>query len=168
MRVLVFRVPEGAWTFQHIKQNAHIFLSKMCVRVKRLTPAPKIFTTNSPSIHPDFPEQQARLLSGTNKTNKMPRRYARASRSTHFGALTLYMTLDRVLQDTRMVAAASIDRIVHVWSTQTHELLHRLDGHTESVYAVTFSHDGNTLVSGGLDKTIKVGEDAFFFHLTDS
>lgn len=55
-----------------------------------------------------------------------------------------------------MVAAASIDRIVHVWSTQTHKLLHRLDGHTESVYAVTFSHDGNTLVSGGLDKTIKV------------
>lgn len=55
-----------------------------------------------------------------------------------------------------MVAAASIDRIVHVWSTQTHKLLHRLDGHTESVYAVTFSHDGNRLVSGGLDKTIKV------------
>lgn len=55
-----------------------------------------------------------------------------------------------------MVAAASIDRIVHVWSTQTHKLLHRLDGHTESVYALTFSHDGNTLVSGGLDKTIKV------------
>lgn len=55
-----------------------------------------------------------------------------------------------------MVAAASIDRIVHVWSTQTHELLHRLDGHTESVYAVTFSQDGNRLVSGGLDKTIKV------------
>lgn len=55
-----------------------------------------------------------------------------------------------------MVAAASIDRIVHVWSTQTHKLLHRLDGHTESVYAVTFSQDGNRLVSGGLDKTIKV------------
>lgn len=61
-----------------------------------------------------------------------------------------------VKQDTKMVAAASIDRIVHVWSTQTHELLHRLDGHTESVYAVTFSHEGDRLVSGGLDKTIKV------------
>lgn len=59
-------------------------------------------------------------------------------------------------QDTRTVAAASIDRVVHVWSTQTHKLLHRLDGHTQSVYAVTFSHDGSQLVSGGLDKTIKV------------
>lgn len=54
-----------------------------------------------------------------------------------------------------MVAAASIDRVVHVWSTQTHKILHRLDGHTESVYCVTFSADGNRLVSGGLDKTIK-------------
>lgn len=54
-----------------------------------------------------------------------------------------------------MVAAASIDRVVHVWSTQTHNILHRLDGHTESVYCVTFSADGNRLVSGGLDKTIK-------------
>lgn len=54
-----------------------------------------------------------------------------------------------------MVAAASIDRVVHVWSTQTHKILHRLDGHTESVYCVTFSTDGNRLVSGGLDKTIK-------------
>ncbi|CAM9406871.1 unnamed protein product, partial [Discosporangium mesarthrocarpum] len=59
-------------------------------------------------------------------------------------------------QDTAMVAAASIDRIVHVWSTHTSKLLHRLDGHTESVYAVTFSLDGNLLISGGLDKTIKV------------
>lgn len=56
-----------------------------------------------------------------------------------------------------MVAAASIDRVVHVWCTQTHKILHRLDGHTESVYAVTFSADGHRLVSGGLDKTIKVG-----------
>ncbi|CAM9717719.1 unnamed protein product, partial [Ectocarpus sp. 12 AP-2014] len=54
-----------------------------------------------------------------------------------------------------MVAAASIDRVVHVWSTQTHKILHRLDGHSESVYAITFSADGNRLVSGGLDKTIK-------------
>ena len=57
-----------------------------------------------------------------------------------------------------MVAAASIDRVVHVWSTKTQKLLHRLDGHTESVYAVTFSQDGNRLVSGGLDKTIKVSD----------
>ena len=59
-----------------------------------------------------------------------------------------------------MVAAASIDRVVHVWSTKTQKLLHRLDGHTESVYAVTFSQDGNRLVSGGLDKTIKVSNTA--------
>ena len=58
-----------------------------------------------------------------------------------------------------MVAAASIDRVVHVWSTQApHKILHRLDGHTETVYCVAFSADGNRLVSGGLDKTIKASK----------
>ncbi|CAM9994099.1 unnamed protein product, partial [Ectocarpus sp. 8 AP-2014] len=60
-----------------------------------------------------------------------------------------------------MVAAASIDRVVHVWSTQTHKILHRLDGHSESVYAITFSADGNRLVSGGLDKTIKASAEVW-------
>lgn len=66
------------------------------------------------------------------------------------------------VQDIKMVAAASIDRVVHVWSTQTHKILHRLDGHMESVYCVTFSADGNRLVSGGLDKTIKAREMTHF------
>jgi general transcriptional corepressor TUP1 len=32
------------------------------------------------------------------------------------------------------------------------------DAHTESVYSVAFSADGAQLISGGLDKTIKVWE----------
>ncbi|CAN0528017.1 unnamed protein product, partial [Ectocarpus sp. 12 AP-2014] len=71
------------------------------------------------------------------------------------GVTSVVLRQARDRGDTTMVAAASIDRVVHVWSTQTHKILHRLDGHSESVYAITFSADGNRLVSGGLDKTIK-------------
>jgi WD40 repeat protein len=36
------------------------------------------------------------------------------------------------------------------------KLLRTLQGHTDSVFSVAFSPDGQTLVSGSLDKTIKI------------
>jgi glucose repression regulatory protein TUP1 len=59
------------------------------------------------------------------------------------------------------VAAGSLDRSVRVWDTTTGYLVERLespDGHQDSVYSVAFSPNGRDLVSGSLDKTIKMWE----------
>jgi len=48
-----------------------------------------------------------------------------------------------------------------VWDTQSGYLVERLegpDGHKDSVYSVAFAPNGKDLVSGSLDKTIKMWE----------
>jgi general transcriptional corepressor TUP1 len=55
-----------------------------------------------------------------------------------------------------LVAAGSIDKVVRIWDIQTGQLIGRLIGHTESVYSVVFTPDGNGLVSGSLDCTLKL------------
>jgi glucose repression regulatory protein TUP1 len=45
---------------------------------------------------------------------------------------------------------------VRVWDTRTGQQVERLRGHKDSVYSVAFSPDGNSLVSGSLDKSLKV------------
>ncbi|MEH2015714.1 MAG: hypothetical protein V7K65_30430 [Nostoc sp.] len=45
---------------------------------------------------------------------------------------------------------------VKVWQLNTGELIHTFNGHSAEVYAIAFSADGKTLVSGGRDKTIKI------------
>ena len=57
------------------------------------------------------------------------------------------------------MAAGSLDKSVRVWSVPAGDLIGRLegaDGHTDSVYSVAFSPDSDSLVSGSLDKTIKM------------
>lgn len=46
--------------------------------------------------------------------------------------------------------------MVRVWDVQTGEALERLEGHKDSVYSVAFMPDGRTLISGSLDKTLKL------------
>ncbi|KAL9081580.1 MAG: hypothetical protein Q9159_007244 [Coniocarpon cinnabarinum] len=68
--------------------------------------------------------------------------------------------------DGRLVAAGSLDRSVRVWETDTGAAIDNLDGmpngkeqvggHGDSVYSVSFSPNGYELVSGSLDKTIKL------------
>ena len=71
----------------------------------------------------------------------------------------------------RFVAAGSLDRSVRVWDTETGQNIDSLEGpptsgpgkdqtsgHTDSVYSVSFSPSGRELVSGSLDKTIKMWE----------
>ena len=73
--------------------------------------------------------------------------------------------------DGRLVAAGSLDRSVRVWDTDTGTSIDSIDGppnggpnreqmggHNDSVYSVSFSPQGNELVSGSLDKTIKMWE----------
>ena len=68
------------------------------------------------------------------------------------------------------IAAGSLDRSVRVWEAGSGTQVECLDGstgahgrdsagvHQDSVYSVSFSQSGNELVSGSLDKTIKMWE----------
>ncbi|RHY35147.1 hypothetical protein DYB32_000361 [Aphanomyces invadans] len=56
--------------------------------------------------------------------------------------------------DGRLLAAASLDKVVRIWDTQTTELMDRLEGHNDSVYSLAFSPDGKNIISGSLDKNI--------------
>ncbi len=55
---------------------------------------------------------------------------------------------------TRLVVASSIG--IWIYDAQTGEVLDLLTGHTDWVYSVSFSPDGETLVSGSLDDTIRL------------
>ena len=52
--------------------------------------------------------------------------------------------------------ASGSDTIVRIWNTTTGELEDELEGHTDHVRSVAFSHNGHLIVSGGSDKTIRV------------
>jgi glucose repression regulatory protein TUP1 len=58
--------------------------------------------------------------------------------------------------DGRVLAAASLDKMIRIWDTQSGILFERLEGHKDSVYSVAFMPDGKMLVSGSLDKTLKL------------
>ncbi len=49
--------------------------------------------------------------------------------------------------DGRLIASASLDRIVKIWDAVSCQLLHQLKGHTGVVMCVAFSPDGKVLVS---------------------
>lgn len=46
--------------------------------------------------------------------------------------------------------------MVRIWDLRTGQLLERFEGHKNSVYSVAFSPDGRSIVSGSLDKTLKI------------
>lgn len=63
--------------------------------------------------------------------------------------------------DGKYVAAGSLDKMVRVWSAEDGQLLAQMDGHKDSVYSVAFNPNADaqhklTLVSGSLDKTLKL------------
>ena len=65
--------------------------------------------------------------------------------------------------DSKYIAAGSLDCAVRVWDSETGFLVERLDsenelgtGHKNSVYSVVFTRDGNKVVSGSLDRTVKL------------
>jgi periodic tryptophan protein 2 len=56
-----------------------------------------------------------------------------------------------------VVCAGSLDDFdIHVWSVQTGQLLDQLSGHEAPVSSLAFAADGNHLVSGSWDRTVRV------------
>lgn len=48
------------------------------------------------------------------------------------------------------------DNTVRIWNLASKEVIHSLKGHSDWVYSVAFSPDGQTLASGSKDNTIKL------------
>ena len=58
--------------------------------------------------------------------------------------------------DSRILAIGDRSKRVVLWNISTRKVLARLEGHDGWVSALTFSPDGKTLYSGGIDQTVKL------------
>jgi WD40 repeat protein len=56
----------------------------------------------------------------------------------------------------RFWVSAHSDCNIRVWHTATHQRMGQLTGHSDLVNAIALSPDGQRLVSGSADKTVKV------------
>eukprot|EP00658_Telonema_sp_P-2_P077630 TRINITY_DN7065_c0_g1_i1.p1 TRINITY_DN7065_c0_g1~~TRINITY_DN7065_c0_g1_i1.p1 ORF type:complete len:364 (+),score=54.34 TRINITY_DN7065_c0_g1_i1:37-1128(+) len=56
----------------------------------------------------------------------------------------------------RLLASASADKSILLWSTETFELISTCSGHTGPVNSIAFSSDSTMLVSGSRDRTIRL------------
>jgi len=68
------------------------------------------------------------------------------------------VTTVAVSPDEKFLAAGSLGGVVRVWDTEKGTLVERFKGHKDSVYSVAFSTSGLELLSGSVDKTIKLWE----------
>lgn len=66
-----------------------------------------------------------------------------------------------ISQDRKFIATGSLDRIVRVFelfdelNKEEFKLIETFEGHTDSVYSVTFDPHDSTVISGSLDRTIR-------------
>src|SRR5262249_27488417 len=56
----------------------------------------------------------------------------------------------------RLVSGGSGDNSAIIWDVEGRKLLHRLQGHTDGMYAVGFTPDGERVVSGSYDTTLRL------------
>ena len=52
--------------------------------------------------------------------------------------------------------SASWDKTLNIWLAYDGRLMHTLNGHTSGVLSISYSPDGQHIVSGSGDKTIKI------------
>ncbi|PLZ57433.1 hypothetical protein CBP24_10530 [Fischerella thermalis WC439] len=55
-----------------------------------------------------------------------------------------------------MLASGSADGTIKLWNIQTKEEICTLTGHTDEVYSLAFSPDGQILASGSADGSIRI------------
>lgn len=55
-----------------------------------------------------------------------------------------------------MLATASFDATIRLWDPESGQCLHVLDKHTDPVYSVSFSADGQYLASGSFDRCLHI------------
>ena len=58
--------------------------------------------------------------------------------------------------DGSVLATASLDQTIKLWSTTNWACLQTMNGHTNGVSSVAFSPDGQKIVSGSVDGTVKI------------
>lgn len=58
--------------------------------------------------------------------------------------------------DSKYVYSCMSDGSIGMWSLSENSLIKKFYGHQDSVSCIDISEDGNTLISGGLDKTVKL------------
>ena len=66
--------------------------------------------------------------------------------------------------DGKILASASSDRTIRLWSATTGQYRVTLEGHSEPINSVVFSPDGKTLVSASSDRTIRLWNATTGFH----
>ena len=57
--------------------------------------------------------------------------------------------------DSKTLATGDKEGVVRLWSVESGEIIHTLNGHDNGVRSVTCTPDGKTLASTGMDRTVR-------------
>lgn len=58
--------------------------------------------------------------------------------------------------DGKIIASASIDKILKLWDSQTGKLIRNLEGQTDIINSIVFTSNGKFIIAGSSDKTIRI------------
>ncbi len=71
-------------------------------------------------------------------------------------ASVLSVAFNRHPRQNRILAVGRSDGTIRLWNTRTRQLLHVLEEHTQTIFALAFSPDGSMLASGSGDGTVRL------------